>query len=130
MFIYFKLYLMCIPCNSVSKEFACNSGDPGLIPRLGRSPGEGNGNHSTILAWTIPWREEPGGLQSVGSQELEATEQLSTNKHVYFFFLMILLLTDQLLTLMEFLLEGFCCVQPALVPIQAQTFNTRRVLSK
>ena len=86
MFIYFKLYLMRIHYNSVSKEFACNSGDSGLIPGLGRSPGEGNGNHSTILAWTIPWREEPGGLQSVGSQELEATEQLSTNTRVFFFF--------------------------------------------
>ena len=30
--------------NSDSKEFACNAGDPGLIPVSGRSPGEGNGN--------------------------------------------------------------------------------------
>ena len=29
-----------------------------------RSPGEGNGNHSSILAWKIPWTEEPGRLQS------------------------------------------------------------------
>ena len=29
---------------SVGKESACNAGDPGLIPGLGRSPGEGNGN--------------------------------------------------------------------------------------
>ena len=29
--------------NSVSKESACNAGDPGLIPELGRSPGEGIG---------------------------------------------------------------------------------------
>ena len=26
-------------------------------------------NHSTILAWEIPWTEEPGGLQSMGSQK-------------------------------------------------------------
>ena len=32
--------------------------------------------HSSILAWRIPWTEEPGGLQSVGSQELDTTEQL------------------------------------------------------
>ena len=32
------------PHSSVSKEFACNAGDQGLIPGLGRSPGEGNGN--------------------------------------------------------------------------------------
>ena len=29
--------------------------------------------HSSILAWRIPWTEEPGGLQSVGSQELDTT---------------------------------------------------------
>ena len=32
----------------------------------GRSPGEGNGYHFCILAWRIPWTEEPGGLQSMG----------------------------------------------------------------
>ena len=32
------------PCSSVGKESACNAADPGLIPGLGRSPGEGNGN--------------------------------------------------------------------------------------
>jgi len=31
-------------CSSVGKEPACSTGDPGLIPGLGRSPGEGNGN--------------------------------------------------------------------------------------
>ena len=29
--------------------------------------GEGNGTHSSTLAWKIPWMEEPGGLQSMGS---------------------------------------------------------------
>ena len=33
-----------LPCSSVGKESACNAGDPGSIPGLGRSPGEGNGN--------------------------------------------------------------------------------------
>ena len=32
--------------------------------------------HSTILAWEIPWTEEPGGLQSMGSRESDMTEQL------------------------------------------------------
>ena len=40
--------------------------DMGLIPGSGRSPGRGT--HSSILAWRIPWTEEPGGLQSTGSQ--------------------------------------------------------------
>ena len=30
-------------------------------------------NHSSILAWRIPWTEEPGRLQSMGSQELDTT---------------------------------------------------------
>ena len=36
-----------------------------LPPGSGRYPGVGNGNHSNILAWRIPWTEEPGGLESV-----------------------------------------------------------------
>jgi len=31
---------------------------------------EGMATHSTILAWRIPWTEEPGGLQSMGSQKV------------------------------------------------------------
>ena len=34
---------------------------------------EGMATHSNILAWRIPWTEEPGGLQSIGS-ELDTTE--------------------------------------------------------
>ena len=40
-----------------------------MIPRLGRSPGEGNGNLLSNFAWEIPWTEGPGGLQSIGLQE-------------------------------------------------------------
>ena len=45
------------------------------VQSLGRedSPGEENGNHSTILAWRIPWTEEPVGLQSMVLQELDTT---------------------------------------------------------
>ena len=49
---------------------AADKRDRGLIPGLGRSPGEGNGNHSSILAWRISWTEEPGRLQSRGSQRV------------------------------------------------------------
>ena len=44
--------------------------DTGSIPGSGRSPGGGHGNHSSILAWRIPWTEEPGRLQSIGSQRV------------------------------------------------------------
>ena len=53
------LFLLCaiikcgFPCSSVSKESAYNAGDSGSIPGLGRSPGEGNETHSSILAWRI-----------------------------------------------------------------------------
>ena len=41
--------------------------------------------HSSILAWIIPWTEEPGGLQSMGSQS-DMTEQLSMNAYIYLLF--------------------------------------------
>jgi len=46
----------------VAQNPPANAGVPGLIPLLGRSPGEGNATHSSILAWEIPWIEEPLGL--------------------------------------------------------------------
>ena len=58
------------PGGSDSKASAYNAGDPGSIPGLGRSPGEENGTHSSILAWRIPWTEAPGGLQSIGLQRV------------------------------------------------------------
>ena len=50
------------PGGSKVKASASNTGDPGSIPGSGRSPGEGMVTHSSILAWRIPWTEEPGGL--------------------------------------------------------------------
>ena len=53
------------PSSSDSKESACNAGDPGSIPGLGKSPGEGNATPSSIRDWRIPCTEEPGGLQCI-----------------------------------------------------------------
>ena len=146
------------PGGSDDKASACSAGDLGLIPGLGRSPGEGNGNpfqysclensmdwgawwatvhgvaksqtrlsnftllykrgfpggpsgkeptcqcrrlkkcrvwslgredpleegmatHSSIHAWRIPWTEEPGGLQCIGSQSCTRLKRLSTAQH-------------------------------------------------
>ena len=44
------------------------AGDDGSIPGSGRSPGGGNGNPPSILAWRIAWTKEPGGLHSMASQ--------------------------------------------------------------
>ena len=54
---------------SSKKNPPANAGDMGSVPELGRSPGEGNGNPLRILVWEISWTEEPGGLQSTGSQK-------------------------------------------------------------
>ena len=53
-----------------SKESTCNVGDLDSIPGSGRSLGEGNGNNSSIIAWRIPWTEEPIRLQSFGLQRV------------------------------------------------------------
>ena len=37
--------------------------------------------HSSILAWRIPWTEEPGGLQSRGCKESDTTLQLNNNNN-------------------------------------------------
>ena len=54
--------LMDVSGVSDGKEFAWNAGDLRSVPGLGRSPGKGNGNHSSILAWRIPWTEKPDRL--------------------------------------------------------------------
>ena len=38
---------------------------------------KGMATHSSILAWSIPWTEEPGGLQSMGSQRVGQTQRLT-----------------------------------------------------
>ena len=50
-----------------------NAGDLGSVHGSGRSSGEGNNNHSSILVWKSPWTEKPGRLQSMGSQESDTT---------------------------------------------------------
>ena len=54
---------------SDDKESSYNMGDSGLIPGSGKSLEKEMETHSGILAWEIPWTEEPGGLQSLGSQK-------------------------------------------------------------
>ena len=61
------------------KESACQYGnirDVGLIPGLGRSPRGGNGNPLSILAWKIPWTEEPSRLHTVRGVIKNITEHI------------------------------------------------------
>ena len=57
--------------------------DVGLIPGSGRSPGGGHTTHSSVLAWRIPWTEEPGRLQSMESQRVghDRTTQQALSTH-------------------------------------------------
>ena len=53
---------MGFPGGSDNKESACNVGNPGSIPRSGKSLGEGKSYPLQYSAWRIPWTEKPGGL--------------------------------------------------------------------
>ena len=57
-----------LPGGSAEKNLPANAGDAGLIPESGRSLEKEMAILSSILAWEIPWTEEPGRLQSVGLQ--------------------------------------------------------------
>ena len=54
------------------KNLVASAGDAGYTGSLGlKDPlEEGMAIHSSILAWRIPWTEEPGGLQAIGSQRI------------------------------------------------------------
>ena len=58
------------PGGAVVKNLPTNAKDMGLFPKAERSPGGGNtwATCSSILAWKIPWTEEPGRQKLTGSQ--------------------------------------------------------------
>ena len=70
---------MGLPGGPDGKETACNAGDMGSIPGLGRSPGGGHGN-----PFQCSCLENPHGQKSLvahspwGHKELDTTEQIST----------------------------------------------------
>ena len=73
---------------SVVKNPPASAGDRGSIPGSGRSPEEAMTTQSSILAWRIPWTEEPGGLQSTGLQRAGhdwATKQQQQKQHDDFY---------------------------------------------
>ena len=73
----------CIGCSD-GKDSACSAGDPGSISGSERSLGGVNGYPSSILAWRIPWTEEPGGVQSMGSQRVGNDGVTNINTQVCF----------------------------------------------
>lgn len=57
-----------------NKEFSCNAGDPGSIPRSEDSFWSRRQPLQQALAQKSPRTEEPGGLQPIGSQRIDRTE--------------------------------------------------------
>ena len=67
---WFKIPLLASRWHS-GKESACQAGDVGSVHGLeGRSLEKEVATHCNILAWKIPWTEEPDGLQSMGLQRV------------------------------------------------------------
>ena len=75
---------MGFPGDSDGKEPACNAEDLGLIPELGRSPGEGYGNplHYAGLEKPHGWRSL-AGYSPWGYKESDTTEHARTHTHTY-----------------------------------------------
>ena len=69
-----ELWLVCIvvgfPGGSDGQESTCNPGDRIQSLGWGDPLEKGMVTHSSILAWRIPWTQEPGRIQSVGSQRV------------------------------------------------------------
>ena len=55
-----------LPGGSAGNELTCNERDRGSISEWGRAPGEGQGSHSSVLAWRTPRTAPSMGLQRVG----------------------------------------------------------------
>ena len=67
---------------SVVKNLPANAGDVGSIPGSGIE--QEMATDFSILAWEIPWTEEPGGLQSMGSQsQIRLSIWTTTTNDIY-----------------------------------------------
>ena len=102
MISYINIFMLAIlplnfPVVSVVKNMPASGGNMGSIPKLGRwetrvqslnweDPLEKEmGTHSSILAWKIPWTEEPGGLQSMGFMRTRACACTHTRRCTFFY---------------------------------------------
>ena len=84
-YVYIYRYRASLVTQTVKKS-ACNAGDPDSFPSLGiplewgipipLGIPKGMASHSSILAWKIPWREKPGGLQSIGRSPAKQKTQV------------------------------------------------------
>ena len=92
--LYHYLYILYIygfPGGSDSKESACNTGNPGLIPGSGRSPGEGNGNPFQYSCLENPmdrgaWQASVHGHRVGHNWEINQLTLLLSHTHIYIFY--------------------------------------------
>ena len=75
------IYIYSFPGGSEDKASACNTGDPGLIPGSGRSPGEGNGNPFQYSCLENPM--DRGAWQATVHRVAKSWTQLSDFTHTY-----------------------------------------------
>ena len=68
--------------DSIVKNPPDNADDMGSVSGLRRSPGEGNGNPLSILAWEIPWTEEFGWLSPWGCKKVRQDLATENNKQL------------------------------------------------
>ena len=69
------------PGGSDGKESACNAGDPGLSPGLGRCPGEGNGKPLQYSSWENSL--DRGAWQAIVHEVTKSQTRLSTNTFTF-----------------------------------------------
>ena len=108
---YFSVGLQGFPGGSVVKNLPANDGDWGSIPGWGRSLGEGNGNPLQYSCLENPMEEEPGGLQSMGSQRA-GYKQATEHERMHCRCINVLFWT-KLRSYIQFLpksIESFCCI--------------------
>ena len=75
----FPLSISGFPGGSVVKNSPANAGDLGLIPGPEDPLEKEMAIHSSILAWKVPWTEDPDRLQSIGTQK-NRTHNLKTKQ--------------------------------------------------
>ena len=73
--LHFDALSIYVPGGSDSKESACDVEAPSSIPGSGRSPEKRMATHYSILAWRIPWTEEPDG--AIAHEVAKSWTQLS-----------------------------------------------------
>ena len=102
----FLWFHRCFPGDSDGKGSACNERNPGSTPGLGRSLEEEMATCSSVLAWKIPWTEEPGGLPSTFSRR--AKRDLATERQQHGFMLFLTKCGEDMGILGNVHLEGGC----------------------